>query len=66
MDRGLKPAGIALLLGAGLALTACAGDGPRSQSAGCIGGSPDGGGITDMSPYSPSAGSFQPDCQGRG
>ena len=67
MDRGLKLAGMAFLLGAGVALAGCSstGDGVGSQFAGCTGGYPDGGGIEDMSPYSPNAGSFQPDCQGR-
>lgn len=68
MNRGLKLASMALLLGTGVALAACSstGDGVGSQFAGCTGGYPDGGGIQDMSPYSPSAGSFQPDCEGRG
>jgi hypothetical protein len=30
-----------------------------------LGAAPDGGGIQDMSPYSPNAGSHQPDCEGR-
>jgi hypothetical protein len=34
------------------------------MSAQCKGGYPDGGGIQDMSPYSPNAGSHQPDCEG--
>lgn len=67
MERGLKLAGMALLLGAGVALAGCSstGDGVGNQFAGCTGGYPDGGGIKDMSPYSPNAGSFQPDCQAR-
>ena len=67
MDRGLRIAGLALLLGAGAVLAGCSssGDGVGSQFAGCTGGYPDGGGITDMSPYSPSSGAFQPDCEGR-
>jgi hypothetical protein len=67
MDRGLKLAGLALLLGAGVTLTACSstGDGVGSQFAGCTGGYPDGGGIKDMSPYSPNPGSFQPNCEQR-
>jgi hypothetical protein len=68
MNRGIKLAGIALVLGAGTALAACSstGDGVGNQVASCKGGYPDGGGIKDMSPYSPNAGSFQPDCEGRG
>lgn len=68
MDRGLKLASMALLLGAGVALAACSstGDGVGSQFAGCTGGYPDGGGISNMSPYSPNANPYQPDCQGRG
>jgi hypothetical protein len=68
MDRGLKLAGMALLLGAGVALAACSGDGDGvgSQFAGCTGGYPDGGGISNMSPYSPNANPYQPDCEGRG
>lgn len=68
MDRGLKLAGMALLLGAGVALAACAsdGDGVGNEIAGCTGGYPDGGGISNMSPYSPNAGPYQPDCEGRG
>jgi hypothetical protein len=67
MNRGIKLAGIALALSAGMALAACssAGDGVANQVASCKGGYPDGGGIKDMSPYSPNAGSFQPDCEGR-
>jgi hypothetical protein len=68
MNRGIKLAGIALMLGAGAALGACSstGDGVGNQMAACKGGYPDGGGITDMSPYSPNANPFQPDCEGRG
>lgn len=62
MDRGIKLACSAVLLGAILALAGCTGN----QFASCKGGYPDGGGIKDMSPYSPNAGSFQPDCEGRG
>lgn len=62
MDRGLKLAVVALLLGTGLALSACT----TSQFAGCSGGYPDGSGIQDMSPYSPNARSYQPDCTGKG
>lgn len=67
MDRGLKRASLALLVIAGAALAGCssAGDGVGSQFAGCTGGYPDGGGIQDMSPYSPNARSYQPDCQPR-
>ncbi len=67
MNRGLKRAGVAFLLGASVALAGCSstGDGVGSQFAGCTGGYPDGGGITNMSPYSPNANPFQPDCQGR-
>ena len=68
MDRGIKLACGAVLLGATFALAACSnsGDGVGNQFASCKGGYPDGGGIKDMSPYSPNAGSFQPDCEGRG
>lgn len=68
MDRGIKLAGAALLLGVGVSLAACsgAGDGAANQIASCKGGYPDGGGIKDMSPYSPNAGSFQPDCESKG
>jgi hypothetical protein len=68
MKLGIKLAGVALLLGTGIALSACSGtgDGVGNQVAACKGGYPDGGGIKDMSPYSPNAGSFQPDCEGRG
>jgi hypothetical protein len=65
MDRGIKLACSAVLLGATLALAACSGTGAGNQVASCKGGYPDGGGIKDMSPYSPNAGSFQPDCEGR-
>jgi hypothetical protein len=68
MNRGIKFAGIALMLGAGVALAACSstGDGVGNQMAACKGGYPDGAGIKDMSPYSPNADPFQPDCEGRG
>ena len=68
MNHGIKLAGIALLLGGSVALTACAGsgDGVGNQMAACKGGYPDGGGISDMSPYSPNANPYQPDCEGRG
>jgi hypothetical protein len=68
MDRGLKLACMALLLGIGVTLGACttSGEGVGSQFAGCIGGYPDGGGIKDMSNWSPNPGSFQPPCEGRG
>lgn len=49
------------LLGAALLLAA----GCSTYGAQCHGGYPDGGGIADMSPYSPNAGSRQPDCVGR-
>ena len=68
MNRGIKLAGIALCcLGATVALAACCsiGDGVGNQLAACKGGYPDGGGIKDMSPYSPNADPFQPDCEGR-
>lgn len=68
MNRGIKLAGMALVLGAGVALAGCGGtgDGVGNQVASCKGGYPDGGGIKDMSPYSPMANPFQPDCEGRG
>lgn len=67
MNRGIKLAGMALLLGTGVALAACSsgGDGVGNQVATCKGGYPDGGGIKDMSPYSPNANPYQPDCEGR-
>jgi len=67
MDRGIKLACSAVLLGATLALGACSssGDGVGNQFASCKGGYPDGGGIKDMSPYSPNANPYQPDCEGR-
>ena len=62
MERTLlKRACIGALLGAAVLLAA----GCATQSAQCQGGYPDGGGVTDMSPYSGNAGSFQPDCQGK-
>ena len=68
MDRRIKIAGTALLLGTTIALAACSssGDGVGNQMASCKGGYPDGGGIKDMSPYSSNPGSFQPDCESRG
>lgn len=68
MERGIKLTCSAVLLGATFALAACSssGDGTGSQVVSCKGGYPDGGGIKNMSPYSPNAGSFQPDCEGRG
>lgn len=67
MDRGIKHVGRIVLLGVTVALAACStGAGAGNQVASCKGGYPDGGGIKDMSPYSPNAGSFQPDCEGRG
>jgi hypothetical protein len=64
MDRGIKLACSAVLLGATFALAACSSS--SEQVASCKGGYPDGGGIKDMSPYSPNANPFQPDCEGRG
>lgn len=68
MNRGIKLACSAMLLGATVALAACSssGDGAGNQVAACKGGYPDGGGISNMSPYSPNANPFQPDCEGRG
>ena len=65
MKRGIELAAIALLFGVGAALGACSSTGAGNQVATCKGGYPDGGGIKDMSPYSPNAGSFQPDCEGK-
>ncbi|WP_119303757.1 hypothetical protein [Dongia deserti] len=48
------------LLGAALLLAGC-----TTYGGTCQGGYPDGGGVTDMSPYSGNAGSFQPDCEGK-
>jgi hypothetical protein len=68
MDRGIKLACSAVLLGATLALGACssAGDGAVTQFPSCKGGYRDCGGIRGMSPHSPNAGTFQPDSEGRG
>ena len=67
MNRGMKLACSAVLLGATLALGACSSSGGAgNEIASCKGGYPDGGGIKDMSPYSPNADSYQPDCEGRG
>ena len=65
MHRGIKLAGIALMLGSGVALAACSssGSGVGSQIASCKGGYPDGGAITDMSPYSPNANPSPPPCE---
>lgn len=61
MERTLKLVRTGALLGASLLLlAACA-----THSAQCKGGYPDGGGIQDMSNYSPNAGSHTPDCEGR-
>ena len=67
MDRGIKLAGIALMLGAGVALAACSSNGGSSahQIASCKGGYPDGGSIKDMSPYSPNADPFLPHCEAK-
>ena len=66
MNRGIKLACSAVLVGATFALAACSssGDGVGNQFASCKGGYPDGGGIQDMSPYSSNPGSHQPDCEG--
>ena len=53
MERTLKRVCTGVLLGAALLLAA----GCTTHSAQCKGGYPDGGGIQDMSPYSPNAGS---------
>jgi hypothetical protein len=60
MERITKRVCTGLILGATLLLVA----GCTTYSAQCKGGYPDGGGISNMSPYSPNAGSFQPDCEG--
>jgi hypothetical protein len=60
MERTTKLVYTGLVLGAALLLVA----GCTTYGAQCKGGYPDGGGISNMSPYSPSAGSFQPDCEG--
>jgi hypothetical protein len=63
MERTLKRVcTTGALLGAALLLVA----GCSTYGAQCSGGYPDGGGISNMSPYSPNAGSFQPDCVGKG
>ena len=56
MERTLKRVCTGVLLGAALLLAA----GCATHSAQCKGGYPDGGGIQDMSPYSPNAGSHSP------
>lgn len=61
MERTLKRVCTGALLGAALLLVA----GCATHAGQCKGGYPDGGGISNMSPYSPSAGSFQPDCEGK-
>ena len=67
MHRGIKLAGIALMLGSGVALAACSSSSGANQvAATCKGGYPDAGGIKNMSPYSPNAGSFTPPCAPRG
>lgn len=67
MNCGIKLTGAAFVLGVGVSLAACStGDGAANQMASCKGGYPNGGGIKDMSPYSPNAGSFQPDCESKG
>jgi len=69
MNRGIKRAGIAILLGTGLAISACSSTGgptPAHQIASCKGGYPDGGSIMDMSPYSPHADPFHPPCESKG
>jgi len=67
MKRGIELAAIALLFGIGATLGACSstGNGYANQIASCKGGYPDGGGIKDMSPYSPNADPYQPDCEGK-
>jgi len=61
MERTLKLVCTGALLGAALLLVA----GCTTHSAQCKGGYPDGGGVSNMSPYSPNSGSFQPDCEGK-
>ncbi len=60
MERTLKRVCTGALLGAAVLLVAAC----TTYSGKCQGGYPDGGGVTDMSPYSQGAGSFQPDCEG--
>lgn len=61
MERTLlKRVRTGALLGALLLAAGC-----TTYGAQCQGGYPDGGGIQDMSPYSPNAGSHQPDCVGK-
>jgi ABC-type enterobactin transport system permease subunit len=59
MERTLKRVCTGALLGAALLLVAAC----TTHTAQCKGGYPDGGGIQDMSPYSPSPGSHQPACE---
>jgi hypothetical protein len=61
MERTLKRVCTGALLGAALLLAA----GCTTHDGQCRGGYPDGSGISNMSPYSPNAGSYQPDCEGR-
>jgi hypothetical protein len=61
MERTLKRVCTGALLGAALLLVAAC----TTHTAQCQGGYPDGGGIQDMSPYSPNPGSHQPDCEGK-
>lgn len=67
MTRGIKLAAVALLFGIGAALGACStnGQGYAHEVASCTGAYPSGGGIMNMSPYSPNADPFQPDCEAR-
>ena len=60
MERITKRVCTGLVLGAALLLVA----GCTTSSGQCKGGYPDGGGISNMSPYSPSADPYQPDCEG--
>lgn len=61
MERTLRRVRAGAVLGAALFLIAAC----TTYTAQCKGGYPDGGGISNMSPYSPNAGSFQPDCEGK-
>ncbi len=61
MERTTKRVGVAVVLGAALLLAA----GRTTHSGQCEGGYPDGGGIQDLSPYSPNAGAHQPDCESK-
>ncbi|MEZ5831254.1 MAG: hypothetical protein R3D05_08730 [Dongiaceae bacterium] len=60
MERTLKRVCTGALLGAALLLVA----GCTTYGGSCTGGYPDGGGVSNMSPYSPNAG-VHSECKGK-